>query len=273
VAKKKIHRRVRRGGAPQLPVQAERDFARALVRMASAFGKRLRAIGLPLAKKIGLPPPERADANIERAPETSSDTRASAKSAKAQVERAAKESFNDKALRAEAARASRRVDSHSKDQFRKLGIDPKKEPVLGVLVQGWTRDVSQRVSDLGKEQAKKLEAILLSGQTRHAATLAREIEEQLGVAQSRAEFIARDSIGVLNSKVTRARYLAADIESYIWTTMSDDRVRDAHEALDGVVFDVDGPGDPDEGHPGEAPNCRCVQFPLKHDAPADEGEE
>lgn len=270
-ARKVPARKKRRTGAPQLPVQAERDFARGMVAMAAALVARLRRIFLPRAEKIGRPEGEREDAIVRKAPEP--ETRASAKAARREAERAAAATFTAARLRAETDRAARRVEAHSKDQFRKLKVDPKKEPVLGVLVKGWARDVSERVGGLGKDAARKLEAILLSGESRYASTLAREIEEQIGVAQSRAEFIARDSVCTLNSKVTRARYEAAKIEKYVWTTMGDDRVRDSHEALDGEVFDVDGPGDPDEGHPGEAPNCRCVQFPLATEKGGDDEDE
>lgn len=47
---------------------------------------------------------------------------------------------------------------------------------------------------------------------------------------------------------------------YTWRTARDDRVRDAHAALDGQVISWSTP--PDEGHPGIAPNCRCWAEPY-----------
>lgn len=267
-ARKVPNRQARRTGAPQPPIQAERDFAKGLVGMAGVLAKRLRAIFLPLAQKHGRKhADERADAKDDGGLKTA------ARSARSQAEAASRASFTSKQLKAETDRASRRVEAQSKEQFRRLGVKPEKEPVLDILVKGWARDITVRVADLGNEAARKLEAILLSGQSRYTDTLARDIEEQLGVTTRRAEFIARDSIGTLNSKITRERFRAADIELYVWTTMGDARVREEHEDLDGEVFDVDGDGDAEEGHPGEPPACRCIQFPLVRDASDEPGDE
>lgn len=264
----------RRRASPALPVQAERDLARAFVALASKLGKRWRSIFLPIAKKVGREHvAERTDAGLvdERGP-TKAD-KAEAAAARARAESAAAEAFSKAAVKRETERAARRVESHSKDQFRKLGVSVEKEPVLKTLVSGWTRDVAERVQGLTDHEARVLEDILLSGHSRFADTLAREIEGRLGVLQGRAEFIARDAVGTINSKITQERFRAAEIEFYVWTTMSDDRVREEHAALDGEVFEVDGPGAEDEGHPGEPPNCRCVAFPLpREEAPKDEDE-
>ncbi|WNK00085.1 phage minor head protein [Thalassospiraceae bacterium LMO-JJ14] len=48
---------------------------------------------------------------------------------------------------------------------------------------------------------------------------------------------------------------------YIWRTRGDSKVRSAHAERDGKVFDWDNP--PEGGHPGEAPNCRCLAEDVK----------
>lgn len=50
------------------------------------------------------------------------------------------------------------------------------------------------------------------------------------------------------------------IERYVWVTQGDHKVRFAHAALNGEVFDWDHPSE--EGHPGQAPNCRCRATPV-----------
>lgn len=42
---------------------------------------------------------------------------------------------------------------------------------------------------------------------------------------------------------------------YIWRTRGDNKVRSEHAERDGKVFEWNNP--PEDGHPGEAPNCRC----------------
>lgn len=44
--------------------------------------------------------------------------------------------------------------------------------------------------------------------------------------------------------------------SYIWRTEGDGKVRPSHAERDGKVFSWD--NQPADGHPGEAPNCRCT---------------
>lgn len=53
------------------------------------------------------------------------------------------------------------------------------------------------------------------------------------------------------------------IERYIWVTQGDHKVRSAHAALNGEIFDWDHPSE--EGHPGQAPNCRCRAVPVPKD--------
>ena len=53
---------------------------------------------------------------------------------------------------------------------------------------------------------------------------------------------------------------ALQVETYIWRSQDDDRVRAAHADLDDRVFAWANP--PSGGHPGEAWNCRCTAEPV-----------
>jgi SPP1 gp7 family putative phage head morphogenesis protein len=88
----------------------------------------------------------------------------------------------------------------------------------------------------------------------------KEIERIGGVTESRAELIARDQIGKLNSDFNRVRQTDLGIEEYTWSTSGDERVRDEHADLDGQTFRWDDP--PPDGHPGEAIQCRCLATPI-----------
>ena len=48
---------------------------------------------------------------------------------------------------------------------------------------------------------------------------------------------------------------------YIWRTVGDDKVREAHAERDGCIFSWDDA--PEGGHPGEDYNCRCTAEPFK----------
>lgn len=104
--------------------------------------------------------------------------------------------------------------------------------------------------------------------------VARQIEERFGVGQSRARLIARDQIGKIYGQTNAARQKELGIESFVWRTVGDERVRDEHEALNGEEFRYDDP--PDEGLPGEPIQCRCYAEPVFGDLlnpDADTGDE
>jgi SPP1 gp7 family putative phage head morphogenesis protein len=90
--------------------------------------------------------------------------------------------------------------------------------------------------------------------------LAVKLEERFGVTQGYAEAIARDEVGRLNGAVNQERQEDLGITSYIWRTVHDGRVRPEHEERDGGTFSWSEP--PEDGHPGEAWNCRCYADPI-----------
>ncbi len=82
--------------------------------------------------------------------------------------------------------------------------------------------------------------------------------------EAHASFIARDSIGTLQSELTRVRQTAAGIESFVWVTKGDSRVRDSHAARNGRTFTwAEGA---DGEFPGGPPNCRCHARAVVPDA-------
>lgn len=87
-----------------------------------------------------------------------------------------------------------------------------------------------------------------------------EIRDRYGVSQGRARLIARDQVGKLYGEVNRARQENLGIESFVWRTSEDERVRPEHAELDGQRFRWDAP--PAEGIPGEPVNCRCSAEPV-----------
>jgi SPP1 gp7 family putative phage head morphogenesis protein len=78
---------------------------------------------------------------------------------------------------------------------------------------------------------------------------------RFGTIRGRASVIARDQLGTLNSRLTRARHELVGVARYRWVTMGDDLVRDEHAERNGQEFEWDDP--PPDGHPGEPINCRC----------------
>ncbi len=83
------------------------------------------------------------------------------------------------------------------------------------------------------------------------------------VNESRAELIARDQTLKLNAAINQAHQRSVGVDSYVWSTSGDERVRDSHAELDGQTFRWDAP--PEPGNPGEDFQCRCVALPIIDD--------
>lgn len=73
-------------------------------------------------------------------------------------------------------------------------------------------------------------------------------------------FNIRDVFGKALGSITKDIHKENDIFEFEWTSMRDNRVRPLHQDLDGRIFSY--ANLPDEGLPGEPPNCRCVETPV-----------
>ena len=67
--------------------------------------------------------------------------------------------------------------------------------------------------------------------------------------------------------INQLRQEELGVESYIWRSQDDAKVRDLHAGYDDQAFRWDSP--PEGGHPGEAFNCRCYAEPIPPGAQGD----
>lgn len=89
---------------------------------------------------------------------------------------------------------------------------------------------------------------------RRYEVIAKDIEHQGSVTESRAKLIARDQMSKVNASINEAKQTDLGIDKYTWSTSGDERVRPTHAAHDGKVFRWDSPPE-DTGHPGDDVNC------------------
>lgn len=134
---------------------------------------------------------------------------------------------------------------------------------------GYTENLNKYIKDWHQEQILKLRekitANVVAGY--RADALISTIQEQRGVTQRKAKFLARQETSLLVSKYREVRYKDAGLNSYVWSTSHDERVRPDHKVLNGSVFRYDHPPVTDrrtgaKNNPGEDFNCRCVAIPV-----------
>ena len=96
--------------------------------------------------------------------------------------------------------------------------------------------------------------------------LMQRMKERFDVSDSRAQLIARDQVGKFNAELAAERAKGLGVDSYVWSTSKDQRVRTDHRHLEGTVQRYDAPPIVDEktgrrANPGEDFQCRCQALP------------
>jgi len=85
--------------------------------------------------------------------------------------------------------------------------------------------------------------------------------------RTRAKGIAERETAIFIAKERERLYKSIGVDSYIWQTRLDERVRTDHRFLEGEQFTWDSPpianrSTGDRYHPGCGPNCRCAPLPI-----------
>jgi SPP1 gp7 family putative phage head morphogenesis protein len=141
------------------------------------------------------------------------------------------------------------------------------DPGLLDLVRGFVANNVALIRTIPHQLFEQVEEIVRDGirKGRRASAIAPTIAERFGVSRRRAQFIARDQIAKANGQLTQIRQTELGIQSYIWRTSRDERVRESHRELEGTEHRWDDPPTTSEGrtvHPGEDFQCRCTAEPV-----------
>jgi len=141
-----------------------------------------------------------------------------------------------------------------------------KEPFRERTLPTWVSETTRRIRSVRDEVVPGVREAVERGFARGASgeELRDELEAEFrkhgaplkfGTIEGRASVIARDQVGTLNSRLTRARHELVGVRRYTWVSVGDANVRPAHEARDGEQFLWT--HSHSDGHPGEPFNCRC----------------
>jgi SPP1 gp7 family putative phage head morphogenesis protein len=255
-------RRRRKLPAQQIPRAIERDYARALVRVAKGTREALGPLLVALPGLISSAKREREHLDAgeaRRVQELLEQARAAT-------------TVSTSALEQLASDFGQRVQTHQRIQMSKqvrgaLGADPFiRETGLSSAAEAFTIENVALIKDLPTKTLAEIEGIVNRGVTRGAlhGDLAKEIQERLEIGVNRAKLIARDQVGKFYGNVTKVRQEAMGVTEFIWRSVGDERVRDEHVSLNGRKFKwKEGAGG--EGIPGEPVGCRCYADPVLDD--------
>ncbi len=176
---------------------------------------------------------------------------------------------NESGLRGMLTRVARSLADKNKAYFDKVVKVPV--PAIGKqadMVAQWTEENIRLISGMGADMVEDLNATLgesLRAGRRHEE-IAKDLQDRIGVGESRAKLIARDQTLKYNAAIHQAQAEAAGITDFTWSTSHDGAVRPMHRALDGKRFRYDDPPvtneDGDRNLPGEDYQCRCVAIPV-----------
>jgi SPP1 gp7 family putative phage head morphogenesis protein len=162
----------------------------------------------------------------------------------------------------EERRLRRRLGANIRATFK---VDPdhiwSQADVRDQLQVAVTKSVSL-IKGLNDDLAKRVEFTILDAAQKGQSTtiLSERLRKEMGISRDRARLIARDQVSSLNATLTKIRQKQVGIDQYVWQTAQDERVRHAHRLRQGKIFSWDDP--PQDGHPGEPINCRCVAIAL-----------
>jgi SPP1 gp7 family putative phage head morphogenesis protein len=144
---------------------------------------------------------------------------------------------------------------------------------VGAHMLKTVRENASLISSIPLEAAQVLTNEVLAAQQAgsRATTIAIMMRSRFPeLLKSRVNLIARTETAKASTALTRARCDELGVEFYIWRSSKDQRVRDSHRKMDGVVVPWAQPPSPEaligeastlgRYHAGECPNCRCTQI-------------
>lgn len=155
------------------------------------------------------------------------------------------------------------------DQLQRVvGVDVYlTEPWLREIVKGFTERNVKLITTIEDRHLNRVQNIVQEGigAGKRWEVIAEDLNAKFDIAETDADRIARDQIQKYNSQLNMLRQTELGIDSYIWRTAGDERVRDTHRAHEGNEYKWNDPP-ANTGHPGEDINCRCIAEPVLSDS-------
>jgi len=179
-------------------------------------------------------------------------------------------------IKSAGLKTSKLHKTQTESQFQSLGIDIFKESKsLSRLMRRFTSRNFDMIKSIPADVLAESEKIVTNGVAtglRNEVIAARLISEsppgedatpgQIRKAKQRAAVIARDQVLTFSQQLSKARQQANGIESFIWRTVGDGRVRELHEPREGQEYTWKTGASGGDPFPGSGVQCRCWSEPV-----------
>lgn len=153
---------------------------------------------------------------------------------------------------------------------------PTTAPWWNDMKKSWAEDNYTLITSNAKNYVSKIntltEQAIINGYSH--SKLKDEIKKATeSLSDKHCKLLARDQMGKLNGQINQAQMQEIGLDLYVWSTSSDDRVRDSHAVMEGILcrwddadvcsYDngktwVERPSNAVRQHPGQDIQCRCV---------------
>jgi SPP1 gp7 family putative phage head morphogenesis protein len=168
--------------------------------------------------------------------------------------------FNDRQFKAVfKANTGVEVPDNTNLSESRIGVNVfRYEPYLLPIADGWIKENTALIKSIPTKIHTEIDAIITRGVINGVSVndIKKSILSRFNVSKNRAKLIAQDQTLKLNSDLTRYRLKSIGVNKYIWRTVNDNRVREAHNAREGNIYSFDKP--PVGGqNPGQEIRCRC----------------
>lgn len=144
------------------------------------------------------------------------------------------------------------------------------------MLKSWAEDNYTLITSNAKKYITQIntltEQAIVSGKS--PSILKEEIKKATqGLSDKHCKLLARDQMGKLNGQISQAQSQELGLELYVWSTSMDDKVRESHAVMEGLLcryddatvcsYDngktwVDRPSGAVQLNPGQDIQCRCV---------------
>ena len=153
---------------------------------------------------------------------------------------------------------------------------PTSSPWWEDMKNSWAEDNYSLITSNAKKYVSQINT--LTEQTIVNGLSPAKLKEQIkkateGLSDKHCKLLARDQMGKLNGQITESQMQEIGLDLYVWSTSYDDRVRDSHALMEGLLCRWDNasvcsydngktweprPSGAVDLHPGQDIQCRCV---------------